>query len=91
MLLLVLPYLVMAAGRIEGQTPPAGEAVVAGLCAGIGFLLKPHQLLVVLAVEGLLLVRSRRFRSMYRPEMATMLATGLGYVAQSGSGRLIIC
>jgi hypothetical protein len=80
MLLLVLPYLVMAAGRIEGQTPPAGEAVVAGLCAGIGFLLKPHQLLVVLAVEGLLLVRSRRFRSMYRPEMATMLATGLGYV-----------
>jgi hypothetical protein len=80
MLLLVLPYLVMAAGRIEGQAPPTGEAVVAGLCAGIGSLLKPHQLLVLLAVEGLLLVRSRRFRSVYRPEMAAMVATGLGYV-----------
>ena len=80
MLLLVLPYLVMAAGRIEEQTPPTGEAVVAGLCAGVGVLLKPHQVLVLFAVEGLLLVRSRRFRSMYRPEMATMLATGLGYV-----------
>jgi hypothetical protein len=81
LLLLVLPYLVMAAGRIEGQAPPTGEAVVAGLCGGIGFLLKPHHLLVVLAVEGLLLIRGRHVRSLYRPEVAAMIATGLGYAA----------
>ena len=80
MLLLVVPYLVMAAGRIDGEAPPNGEALAAGLCAGIGFLLKPHHLLVVLAVEALVLVRSRDFRSLYRPEIAAMAATALGYV-----------
>ncbi len=84
MLLLVLPYLVMAAGRIEGQAPPAGQAVVAGLCAGIGFLLKPHHLLVVLAIEGLLLIRCRHFRSLYRPEAVAIVATGLGCIAAIG-------
>jgi len=81
MLLLVLPYLIMSAGRIEGQLPSGREAVVAGLCAGIGFLLKPHHLLVVLAVETLLLIRVRHVRSLYRPEAAAMIAAGLGYVA----------
>ena len=84
MLLLVLPYLVMAAGWIEGQAPPAGQAVVAGLCAGIGFLLKPHHLLVVLAIEGLLLIRGRHFRSLYRPEAVAIVVTGLGYIAAIG-------
>jgi hypothetical protein len=81
MLLLVLPYLLMAAGRIEGQGLPVGEAAVAGLCAGLGFLLKPHHLLVILAVEGLVLVRGRHVRSLYRPEMAAMVATGFVYIA----------
>jgi hypothetical protein len=81
MLLLVLPYLIMAAGRIEGQLPSGREAVVAGLCAGIGFLLKPHHLLVVLAVEALLLICARHVRSLYRPEAAAMIAAGLVYVA----------
>ena len=84
MLLLVLPYLIMAAGRIGGQVPSGREAVVAGLCAGIGFLLKPHHLLVVLAVEALLLIRARHVRSLYRPEAAAMIAAGLGYVAAIG-------
>ena len=80
MLLLVVPYLVMAARRIDGEAPPTGEALAAGLCAGIGFLLKPHHLLVGLAVEALVLVRGRDFRSLYRPEIAAMVATALGYV-----------
>ena len=80
MLLLVVPYLVMASRRIDGEAPPTGEALAAGLCAWIGFLLKPHHLLVVLAVEALVLVRGRDFRSLYRPEIAAMVATALGYV-----------
>lgn len=80
MLLLVIPYLVMAAARIDGEAPSNGEALVAGLCAGIGFLLKPHHVFVVLAVEALVLVRSRDFRLMYRLEIAAMAATALGYV-----------
>jgi hypothetical protein len=81
LVLLALPYLVMAAGRMDGQAPSGGAAVVAGLCAGIGFLLKPHHLLVVFAVEGLLLIRTRHVRSLYRPEAAAMIATGLAYGA----------
>jgi hypothetical protein len=81
LVLLALPYLVMAAGRMDGQAPSGGAAVVAGLCAGIGFLLKPHHLLVVFAVEGLLLIRARHVRSLYRPEAAAMIATGLAYGA----------
>jgi hypothetical protein len=81
MLLLVLPYLVMVAARLDGQVPSAGEAVAAGLCAAVGFLLKPHHLLVAIAIEGLLLVRRGPVRSLLRPEAVTMMATGLAYAA----------
>jgi hypothetical protein len=79
MLLLVLPYVVMTARRMEGKASPPGEAVLAGLCAGVGFLLKPHHLLVVVLIEGLLLVRYRSLRTLGRPESAAMMATGLAY------------
>ena len=78
---LVLPYLIMAAGRLEGLSPSTTAAMVAGLCAAIGFLLKPHNLVVVLAVEALLIAGRRDFRLAYRPEVSVMVATGLGYLA----------
>ena len=81
LVLLVLPYLVMAAGRIDGVTPRMSEALAIGLCAGIGFLLKPNYLLVVLAVEALVLFRRREIRLLYRPELVAMVATALGYAA----------
>lgn len=81
MVLLVLPYLMIAAGRLEGQAPPLRQAVIAGLCAGIGFLLKPHFLLVVVAIEMVLLVRSRHIRSLFYLEAMAMIAVGLSYIA----------
>jgi hypothetical protein len=81
MLFLVLPYLIMAAGRLEGLSPSTTAAVVAGLLAAIGFSLKPHTLVVVLAVEALLIAHRRDLRLVYRPEVAAMVATGFGYLA----------
>lgn len=83
MLFFVLPYLIMAAGRMEGVSPSTAGGLMAGLLAALGFLLKPHNLVVVLAVEALLLMRTRdlktMLRTMVRPEVAAMVATGLAY------------
>jgi hypothetical protein len=79
MLLFVLPYLIMAAGRIEAVSPSTAGGLMAGLLAALGFLLKPHNLVVVLAIEALLLARTRDLRTMVRPEMAAMVTTGLAY------------
>jgi hypothetical protein len=81
LVLLVLPYLVMAARRVDGERIANGEALAAGICAGIGFLLKPHHLLVVLAVEAFVLLRRRDMSLTYRPETAAMVVTALGYAA----------
>src|SRR4029453_5439215 len=79
MLFFVLPYLIMAAGRMEGISPSIAGGGVGGLLAALGFLLKPHNLVVVLTIEALLLARTRDLRTMVRPEMAAMVATGLAY------------
>ena len=79
MLFFVMPYLVIAAGRMEGISPSIAGGVAAGLLAALGFLLKPHNLVVVLAIEALLLARTRDLRTMVRPEMVAMVATGLAY------------
>jgi hypothetical protein len=83
MLFFVLPYLIMAACQMEGVSPSTAGGLMAGLLAALGFLLKPHSLVVVLAVEALLLMRTRdlrtMLRTMVRPEVAAMVATGLAY------------
>lgn len=60
-LLLSLPYLAMAAVRLEGGH--AGKArwrLGVALLAAVGLALKPHFLLVPLLVEGLVMWRTRR-------------------------------
>ena len=79
LLLLVVPYLVMAAWRIDGKAPSPGEALAVGLLAGIGFLVKPHHLLVPAAIEALVLYRRRSLRLLFRPEAMALAATCVGY------------
>lgn len=64
LLALVLPFLLLAAARARGVAVDAPLALGTGIMAGLGFSLKPHFLLVWLAVEvgRLVLQQGRRPR-----------------------------
>ena len=80
--LLCLPYILTAALAAEGRPVVLWEGVSVGLAAGIGIALKPHQALVPIAVETILLaVASRRMRTVLRPEPLCIVAAGLIYLA----------
>ncbi len=53
LLALVVPYLLLAAARASGREIPAAAAVLIGLLAGAAFALKPHFVLLWLAIEVL--------------------------------------
>jgi hypothetical protein len=59
---LALPYLLLAAGRVQGRPAPGGPAVAAGMLAGLGIALKPHFLLLWAGVEGYAMWRLRTRR-----------------------------
>ena len=50
LLLLALPYLLLAAARAIGREIPASHALVIGLLAGAGLTIKPHFVLLWLAI-----------------------------------------
>jgi hypothetical protein len=79
MFALVLPYLLMAAGRAVGV--PMGGAIpwIAGTMAGFGVALKPHFVLLWAAVEGYLARVGRGRRTWLRPEALSVAAMGLAY------------
>lgn len=82
MLVLVLPYLVLAAGRIGGSvgagSQPRTARIASGVLGGLGFALKPHFLLVLVAVEALVWLRkSGRWR--LSPELLAAAATVVAY------------
>ncbi|MGH6901996.1 MAG: hypothetical protein ACREIR_04585, partial [Geminicoccaceae bacterium] len=70
MVCLALPYLLLIAGRLlEGASLPRWHvAAVVGAVAGVGFAIKPHYLLLMAALEGMLLWRTRRLLCVFRPE-----------------------
>ena len=86
---LCLPYLLAAAMAVEGIPLARWKAVSIGIAAGIGLSLKPHQLLVPIGVEAIVLwkgyTRHRskelRFLSCLRPELLTLCLTCAAYLA----------
>lgn len=70
-LLLALPHLLLAWTRVEGRDPGAGLAAFIGVAAGIGAAIKPPFMLVPLAVEAVVALRTRR---LVRPETLAALA-----------------
>jgi hypothetical protein len=78
--LMILPYLIMVAGRLAGVAPTRGEGAAAGLLASIGFSLKPHELLIAMSVEALLAWRARSLRILIRPETVALALGGLAYL-----------
>lgn len=65
-LIAILPYLVLVARRADGLAGSRVTAIACGILAAFGVALKPHFLLVPVALELLLLVRTRRLP--LRPE-----------------------
>jgi len=65
---LALPYVLLAAARLSGRPAPAGPALATGALAGLGLALKPHFLLVWLAVEGYASWRLRARRPSYEAQ-----------------------
>jgi hypothetical protein len=79
---LTAPYLVLVARRELGAMPGRLSAVLAGLTAGIGFALKPHFIVLWLALELVFLVRSdSRLRSWLRTEAAAVQVVFVVYLA----------
>ena len=81
MLILIVPYLLSVAARAGGTQIPRGDALWIGVCAGLGFALKPHHLLVLATLEGALALRRRSLSGLLRPELVALVATGLLYLA----------
>jgi hypothetical protein len=78
MMILVLPYLVLASARATGRLVVGPIPWIVGLLAGVGLAIKPHFLLLWLAVEATLAAR-RSWRVACRPESLAIVAFGLGY------------
>jgi hypothetical protein len=77
---LIAPYLLLATARAMGREIPRAAAVLIALLAGTAFALKPHFLLLWLAVEGYLRLTRRVAWSRVLPETATIA----GYLAIYG-------
>lgn len=81
MLLAALPWLLLAARRIEGAPTGRGLALGCAVLAGLGFALKPHFLAVPALVEGLVLLRCGPARALRDPVPWAMAAVWLLYLA----------
>lgn len=60
-MLLALPYLALAVLRAQGEPTAARWRIAAAALASIGFVFKPHLLLVPLLVEAVVASRNRRW------------------------------
>lgn len=79
LLILALPYIALAAVRLERRPVSRAAAIVAGLMAGFAIALKPYFVLLPLAVEASLLPARLALRT--RPELPAAAAVLLGYLA----------
>ncbi|HEX9900869.1 MAG TPA: hypothetical protein VGC81_16705 [Candidatus Methylomirabilis sp.] len=77
-LILVLPFVLLAARRASRLGAERGDAALAGLMGGLGFSLKPHFLVTWLLLEVWLARRLGR-ASLRRPELGTLVAFGVAY------------
>ena len=79
--LLYVPYLFLRILRFRGGSVATWLAVVLGIQAAVGASLKPHFLLAAAGVEAALLVASRRWRLVARPENVAAAIVVTAYAA----------
>ncbi len=81
---LFLPLLALTAWRARGEAsaaPPAGIAVLAGLCGSVLVLVKPYYALMVLMPALLVVIRQRSLRPLFAPEYWTIGSVCAAYLA----------
>jgi len=82
LLLLVLPYIFLAAARCSGSDVSSRWTVgLIGVCAGIAISLKPHYIVAMLPIELYVAARRRSLQASLRLETIVAIAFGLGYLA----------
>lgn len=87
LVLLMVPYLVLAGSRLERNPIPvsAGEAVLIGLAAAVAIALKPQHVIAVVLVEVVLAIR---YRSLRTGGTATVVAFASGILAYLAAVRV---
>jgi hypothetical protein len=82
MVVLCLPFLALKYRRIQRLETPAGHAVLVGALAGLGFAIKPHFVLIWLALEAIDMTEGRVSgeRLKVRPESITIMTVLISYV-----------
>lgn len=81
LVLLFLPWFMLRAARSNGAQVSAIESVFVGLLAAAAICLKPHAILAPLAIETLLLWRSRSLRAVFPPENLAAVVFAAAYGA----------
>ncbi len=79
LLIFCLPYLVLSALRSLNHHPRPALCLLAGTMAALGFVLKPHFLLLPILVEIYVVARTRKPTAVLRPETVAMGVTGVAY------------
>jgi hypothetical protein len=81
MVLLTLPYIVARGCRLSNSPISPTTSAAIGLAACLGFSIKPYFLLVPVALEAWMLVRTRRPSLSISPETIAMATAGIVYGA----------
>lgn len=76
-----LPYILLAAGRMDGRSYPLAISIPVGLAAGLGLALKPYFLAVPLLVELLGVLRTRSLYFPFRSETIALAGFMVVYLA----------
>lgn len=80
LVLIILPYLVLAAARLRDKSTATLESILIGLSAAIAICLKPQHILVVALVETLILFRRRSPRTLLHPAVPAFAVGIIGYL-----------
>ncbi len=76
-----MPWVLLRAARTQGAQTSLAESVFVGLLGAAAICLKPHAILAPLALEALVLLRSRNLRTVFAPENLAAVIFAVAYGA----------
>ncbi len=79
-IVLAMPWVLLRWNRLVDRGAPAGLAALIGLAAAIGFWMKPHFLMAVLAIELAMIFAARSPRTTVRIENLAIVAFSVAYL-----------